>query len=48
MFRQNFGTVIDPTCGGTHVLCEDGGDGTAAVASANKWGAGGGVTPRRG
>jgi hypothetical protein len=28
----NFLTVIDPTCNGAHVLCQDWGDGTAAVA----------------
>ena len=28
--RQNFSTVIDPTCNPAHVLCQDEGDGTAA------------------
>jgi hypothetical protein len=32
MWQENFGTVIDLTCNGAHVLCQDGGDGTAAVA----------------
>ena len=39
MYRGNFLTVIDPTCNGAHVLCQDGGDGTAAVAFAESSGA---------
>jgi hypothetical protein len=30
-----FRTVIYPMCGSSHVLCEDGGDDTAAVVSAD-------------
>lgn len=52
MCRENFPTVIHPTCNPPHVLCQDGCDGTAAVvfaiSGARRWGPSlpGGVSAR--